>query len=221
MTKSMSGQALTSYSDEYEHYDLLYSWHSVHIQMKTCLFAIQSPRGYTHSNTVLCLYPSPQASKLCVWRGAQGDRVITSVKQTSQGETRLSALEGVVNDESWYSDTVMGGCLSLMLAHRHPLSYITDHMISSMTAWLVTNEECGKIIYGCWKKVKRGHDVTMWSEFSLWEWEEASDGQWLLEIDRDPLEEDILMYCRYPYWILDHFTAYSKMGLYCCLRYMP
>lgn len=187
-----------------------------------------SPRGYTHSNTVLCLYPSPQASKLCVWCGAQGDRVITSVKQTSQGETRLSAL-GVVNDESWYSDTVMGGCLSLMLAHRHLLentrsclSYITDHMISFMTAWLVTNEECGKIIYGCWKKVKK----RTWCDnvvrvFSLG----VRGGFWWSVTVRNrqgPPERRHFDVLQVPVLdSLDHFTAYSKMWLYCCLRYMP
>lgn len=80
-------------------------------------FTIQSPRGYSYSNNILRLHASPQASKLCVWCTAQGERIITSVKQTTEEETRLSALEGVVNDESWHGDTVWGGCLSLSCSH--------------------------------------------------------------------------------------------------------
>lgn len=173
-----SGPQWPSCSAEHAGYNLLYGWHSVHIQTITCLLASQSPGGYTHSNTVLCLYPSPQALKLYVWCGAPGSRVITSVKQTAQGETRPSALEGVVNDELQFGDKVRKG--SLALAHRNPventlscLNYITDHMIAD---WFVTNGKMWTPCEGSCMGVER---------------ERASDGQLLLEI--------ALIYCRHPY----------------------
>lgn len=157
--------------------------------MITCLLAIQSPGGYTHSNTVLCLYPSPQALKVYVWCGAPGSRVITSVKQTAQGDTRPSALEGVVNDELQFGDKVRRGCLSLALAHKPPventlscLNYFTDHMIA---AWFVTNGKRGPPVKDCaWGVERRA-------------------GFWQSATARNRCsEKDFLIYCRQPCWIL-------------------
>lgn len=72
------------------------------------------------------LYPSPRASKLGVWCGALGKRVITSVKHTAQGETRLSTLEAVVNDESRRSDTVRKGLPPAHARSQAPIGKYTS-----------------------------------------------------------------------------------------------
>lgn len=84
-----SGPRLTSYN--------AYCWHSVQNQMKTCLFAVQSQSGYTHTNNVLCLCPSPQASKLCVWCGAQGKWSHHVSKTNRRGRNRALC----IGKQSW------------------------------------------------------------------------------------------------------------------------
>lgn len=177
--------------------------------MKTC----HSIAKRQHSRCSASLYPSPRASKLGVWCGALGKRVITSVKHTAQGETRLSALEAVVNDESRRSDTVREGLPPAhTLAHRHPLEntrlpfelhqWPYKHLF--MPGWLVTQEEPEapwQITHRRWNEAEWGHDVT-----SLWEREETADGQWRLEIQYAPLLDP-----------LDHFTSVNRRCTGGCL----
>lgn len=134
-----SGPRLTSYN--------AYCWHSVQNQMKTCLFAVQSQSGYTHTNNVLCLCPSPQASKLCVWCGAQGKWSHHVSKTNRRGRNRALC----IGKQSWMMNHSWLHALLNEQHHGHSweninefscLSYITDHMISIRTAWLVTNGDC-------------------------------------------------------------------------------